>query len=101
MKIRKGDKVQVMAGKDRGKTGEVVLVYPATDRVVVKGVNMVTRHLKAKQSGAAGERVTKEASVHVSNIMLVCPEKNVPTRVGYRMEGTEKVRFSKKSGKSV
>lgn len=101
MKIRKGDKVQVMAGKDRGKTGEVLLVNPSTDKIVVKGINMATRHIKAKQNGAQGERVTKEAPIHISNVMLIDPEKNVPTRVGYRMEGTEKVRFSKKSGKSL
>ena len=101
MKIRKGDKVQVIAGKDRGKTGEVILVNPNTNKVVVKGINIATRHLKAKQSGSKGEIVAKEAPLDVSNVMLVCPEKNVPTRVGYRMEGTEKVRFSKKSGKSL
>lgn len=101
MKIRKGDKVQVMAGKDRGKTGEVVLVYPTTEKIIVSGVNMATRHVKAKQAGAPGERITKEAPIHVSNVMLLCPEKNVPTRIGYRTEGTEKVRFSKKSGKSL
>lgn len=101
MKIRKGDKVQVIAGKDRGKTGEVILVNPNANKVVVKGVNMATRHMKAKQNGSKGEIITKEAPVDVSNVMLVCPEKNVPTRIGYRMEGTEKVRFSKKSGKSL
>jgi large subunit ribosomal protein L24 len=101
MKIHKGDKVQVMAGKDRGKQGEVLKVLPVADQVIVKGANMVTRHMKPKQQGAQGERVTKEAPIHVSNVMLVCPEKKVPTRVGFRMEGTEKVRFSKKSGKAV
>lgn len=101
MKIRKGDNVQIMAGKDRGKTGEVVLVNPTTEKIVVKGVNMMTRHMKAKQAGGAGERIVKEAPIHVSNVMIVCPEKNVPTRIGYRMEGTDKVRFSKKSGKNL
>ncbi len=101
MKIRKGDKVQVMAGKDRGKTGEVVLVSPTTEKIIVKGINMATRHMKGKQAGVPGERITKEAPIHVSNVMLICPEKNVPTRIGYRTEGTEKVRFSKKSGKSL
>lgn len=101
MKIHKGDKVQIMTGKDRGKTGEVLVVYPNIEKVIVQGVNMATRHIKAKQAGAPGERITKEAPIHVSNIMLICPEKNVPTRVGYRVEGTEKVRFSKKSGKSL
>lgn len=101
MKIHKGDTVQVMSGKDRGKSGEVIFVYPALEKVVVKGVNMMTRSLKATKQGAQGERIKKEAPIHVSNVMLVCPEKKVPTRIGYRMEGTEKVRFSKKSGKSI
>lgn len=101
MKIRKGDKVQVMAGKDRGKTGEVVLVYPTMEKILVKGVNMATRHIKSTKQGTPGERITKEAPIHVSNVMIVCPEKNVPTRIGYRVEGGEKVRFSKKSGKNI
>lgn len=101
MKIRKGDKVSVMTGKDRGKTGEVLVVYPASEKVIVKGVNMATRHTKAKQAGAKGELIVKEAPIHISNVMLICPEKNVPTRVGYRMEGGEKVRFSKKSGATL
>lgn len=101
MKIRKGDKVQIIAGKDRGKTGEVVQLYPRLDKVLVKGMNLATRHIKGSGQGKPGERVTKEAPIHVSNIMLVCPEKNTPTRIGYRMEKGEKVRFSKKSGKNL
>ncbi len=101
MKIHKGDNVQVITGKDRGKQGEVLRVFPVLEKVVVKGVNMITRHQKSKQSGTPGQKITKEAPVHVSNVALICPEKKVPTRVGYRMEGSEKVRFSKKSGKSL
>jgi large subunit ribosomal protein L24 len=101
MKIHKGDNVQVITGKDRGKKGEVVRVFPITEKVVVKGVNLMTRHIKSKTAGKPGERVTKEAPIHVSNVALICPEKNQPTRVGYRMEGDEKVRFSKKSGKTL
>jgi large subunit ribosomal protein L24 len=101
MKIHKGDTVQVIAGKDRGKKGEVLRVFPITDKVVVKGVSLVTRHMKSKTSGKPGEKVTKEAALHISNVALVCPEKGVPTRVGYRTEGGEKVRYSKKSGKNL
>jgi large subunit ribosomal protein L24 len=101
MKIHKGDNVQVIAGKDRGKKGEVVRVFPVTEKVIVKGVNMMTRHIKSKTAGQPGEKITKEAPVHVSNVALICPEKGVPTRIGFRLEGDEKVRFSKKSGKSL
>jgi large subunit ribosomal protein L24 len=101
MKIHKGDTVQVITGKDRGKQGNVLRVLPITEKVIVQGVNMMTRHLKSKQSGKPGEKVSKEAPIHVSNVALLDPEKGVPARVGYRFEGTEKVRFSKKSGKAV
>jgi large subunit ribosomal protein L24 len=101
MKIHKGDQVEIRAGKDKGKRGEVFRVVPAADRVFVKGMNMVKRHRKARREGEKGERVEMESSIHISNVMLLCPETNKPTRVGYRMEGGEKVRFSKRSGKVI
>jgi large subunit ribosomal protein L24 len=100
MKIKKGDQVQVIAGKDRGKRGAVVRVIPTLDKVVVAGVNMMKRHLKP-ESGRKGERVEKEAPLHVSNIMLVCNETDKPTRVAYQIKNGEKVRISKRSGKAI
>lgn len=101
MKLKKGDKVQIIAGKDRGKQGKILRVFPSTERVVVEQANMMKRHIRAKRDGEKGERIEKEAPLHVSNVMLVCPETGQPTRVGYRIEGGEKVRFSKRSGKTL
>lgn len=101
MKIKKGDKVQIMAGKDRGKQGEVLRVLPVSEKVVVKGVNVTKRHLRARREGEKGERVEKEAPLHVSNVMLVCPHTNKPTRIGYKVEGGEKIRMSKRAGKAI
>lgn len=101
MKIKKGDQVQVIAGKDRGKRGAVTRVFPEADRVVVEGVNIGKRHRKAKTAGEKGERVEMAMPIHVSNVMLVDPETGKPTRIGYQMNGAEKVRVSKKSGKTI
>lgn len=101
MKIKKGDQVEIIAGKDRGKRGKVVRVYPQTDKVVVEGLNLMKRHIKARREGQKGERVEKAAPLHVSNVMLVCPDTGKPTRIGYRIEGGEKVRVSKRSGKTI
>lgn len=101
MKLRKGDHVEITTGKDAGKRGEILQVFPSSERVLVKGVNMVKRHRKPRKEGEKGERIEKEAPIHVSNAMLVCPHTGKPTRVGYRVEGGEKVRFSKKSGKTI
>lgn len=101
MKIKKGDKVQIMAGKDRGKQGEVLSVLRAADKVVVKGANLMKRHMKARREGEKGERVEKEAPIHVSNVMVVCPHTNKPTRIGWKIEGGEKIRMSKRAGKAL
>lgn len=101
MKIKKGDQVEVISGKDRGKRGEVLAVLVQSEKVIVKGANIMKRHIKAKRDGQSGERIEKEAPIHVSNVMLVCKETNKPTRIGYKMEGEEKVRVSKRSGKTI
>lgn len=93
--VKKGDTVQVVAGKDKGVTGKVIETCPETQRVLVEGVNRITKHTKVGQTtrGAkTGGIVTQEAPVHVSNVMLVDPEDHRPTRVGYRREKVEKTR---------
>ncbi|HXA71030.1 MAG TPA: 50S ribosomal protein L24 [Stellaceae bacterium] len=101
LKIKKGDKVVVITGRDRGKTGEVKKVLPAENRVVVDGVNMVKRHT-APSAGNAGGIVEKEASIHVSNVAYVDPKTDKPTRVGYKtLEDGRKVRFAKRSGEII
>ncbi len=101
MKIKKGDKVAIMAGKDRGKQGEILRVLPESEKVIVKGINMMKRHVKAKREGEKGERIEMEVPLHVSNVMLVCPHTGKPTRIGYKIEGGEKIRISKRSGKAL
>ena len=101
LKIKKGDKVVVITGRDRGKTGEVKQVLPAENRVVVDGVNMVKRHT-APSAGNAGGIVEREASIHVSNVAYVDPKTDKPTRIGYKtLEDGRKVRFAKRSGEIV
>jgi large subunit ribosomal protein L24 len=101
MKIKKGDQVEIIAGKDSGKRGEVLHVFPTTEKVAVKGANIMKRHIRASRDGEKGQRIEKEAPIHVSNVMLVCPHTDKPTRIGYKIEGGEKVRVSKKSGKVI
>lgn len=101
MKIKKGDQVQILSGKDRGKRGVVLAVLPKEDRVLVEGVNVVKRHVKAKSSTEKGERIEKPAPLHVSKVMLVDKTTGKPTRVGYTFEGSTKVRIGRKSGKQV
>ena len=99
-KIRKGDKVVVLTGKDKGRTGEVVQVMPKEDRAIVRGVNVVKRHQRQTQSQEAGI-ISKEASIHLSNIAIADPKDGKPTRVGFKVEGDKKVRVAKRSGVSI
>ena len=101
LKLKKGDKVIVTTGKDKGKTGEITTVFPKENKVVVSGVNMVKRHTKPSQESAGGI-ISKEMPIHVSNVALVDPKTGKATRVGYKVEKDgHKVRFAKKSGEVV
>jgi len=100
MKIKKGDRVHVIAGKDVGKEGDVMRVLPERDRVIVDGVNVVKRHQKARSATEPGGIIEKDMPVHVSNVALVC-SKCGPTRVGYRVEGGDKTRVCRKCGKAL
>ncbi|MCT1386585.1 50S ribosomal protein L24 [Brachybacterium sp. p3-SID1565] len=125
MKIKKGDLVQVITGRtsdadkaaerglkagDKGKQGRVLQVFPESQRVLVEGVNRRTHHLRPTQAGGAGGIEQREAPIHVSNVALVDPEDNKPTKVGFRVETIElengrtkqtRVRYSKRSGKDI
>lgn len=96
-KICKGDKVVVLTGKDKGRTGEVIQVMPKEDRALVRGVNVVKRHQRQTQNQEAGI-ITKEASIHLSNIAIADPKDGKPTRVGFKIDGDKKVRVAKRSG---
>ena len=109
MKIKKGDTVVVLAGRDRGREGKVILAYPDQQRVLVHGVNIIRKNNKVNFQGARGAKeggiVTQEAPIHVSNVALVDPDTKKPSRAGYRIEEAEgsraKVRISRTSGKDV
>ncbi len=97
-RIRKGDNVTVVSGRDKGKSGSVLRVLQDDERLIVQGVNVVKRHMRASQTQAGGI-VEKEATIHVSNVSLVDPDSGEPTRVGFRiLEDGRKVRYAKRSG---
>lgn len=98
MHVKKGDKVTVISGKDRGKQGTILEAYPKTDRVLVEGVNMVKKHAKPSQDNPQGGILNQEAAIHVSNVMPLDPKTGEPTRVGYKEIDGKKVRVAKKSG---
>ena len=101
--IRKNDQVIVRAGKDRGKKGRVLSVVPATNRVIVEGVNLIKRHTRPNpQRNIKGGIVEREAAIHVSNVMLVDPDTNEPTRIGKQvLSDGSRVRISRKSGQAI
>jgi large subunit ribosomal protein L24 len=98
-KIKKGDKVVVLTGRDKGKRGEVRSVSPSEGRAIVEGVNLVKRHTKPSAQNAEGGIITKEAAIQLSNLALADPKDGKPTRVGFKvLEDGRKVRFAKRSG---
>jgi large subunit ribosomal protein L24 len=99
-RIRKGDKVVVITGRDKGRTGEVIEMRPRESRVLVRGVNMVKRHQRQTATQEGGI-ISKEAPVHLSNVALADPKDGKPTRVGFKMVGDKKVRFAKRSGVEI
>ena len=100
-KIKKGDKVVVLAGRDKGRNGEVVQVMPREDRALVRGVNMVKRHTRPSQTTEGGI-ISKEAPIHLSNVAIADPRDGKPTRVGFKMlDDGRKVRFAKRSGEQI
>ena len=101
LNVKKGDQVVVIAGKDKGKKGEVIAAYPKEERVVVQGVNKVKRHVRPSASNAGGI-VEQEAALHVSNVAHVDPKDGKPTRVGVKvLEDGRKVRVAKRSGEVI
>jgi large subunit ribosomal protein L24 len=99
--IRKGDRVKVIAGKDKGKESRVLRVYPHKERLVVEHVNMIKKHQRATQRQPKGGSLEIEGTIHVSNVMLLCPSCGQATRVGRKREDGMRVRVCKKCGKDV
>jgi large subunit ribosomal protein L24 len=100
-KIKAGDKVVVIAGKDKGKVGKVLKVLPEEERVIVEGVRIVKKHLRPSQKYPEGGIIEKEAPIHISNVMLLDPKTNKPTRVGIKIVDGKKYRYAKRSGEII
>ncbi|OHC83483.1 MAG: 50S ribosomal protein L24 [Rhodospirillales bacterium RIFCSPLOWO2_12_FULL_67_15] len=102
LKIKKGDRVVVISGRDKGKVGEVIKMYPREMRAIVQGVHRVKRHTRPTQANPQGGIVEKEGAIHLSNIAHVDPKSGKPTRVGFKtLKDGSKVRFAKKSGEVI
>ncbi len=100
LKVKKGDKVVVVTGRDKGKRGEILKVLREENRVIVQGVNLAQRHQKQSMQQEGGI-VQKELAIHVSNVALIDPKTDKPTRIGYRMDGERKVRVARRSGEAL
>ena len=101
LKIKKGDRVIVTAGRDKGKIGDVLKIHTKENRAVVQGINMIKRHQRPTQASGGGI-VEKEATIHISNLSHIDPKDDKPTRVGYKfLEGGRKVRFARRSGEII
>ncbi len=101
MKIKKNDNVIVIAGKDKGKKGKIVKAIPSFDKVVIEGVNIKKKHMRPRKSGQKGQIVEIAAPIHVSNVMIIDPKTDKPSRLGVEIVGGKKVRISKKSGEKI
>jgi large subunit ribosomal protein L24 len=101
-RIRKGDTVVVISGAEKGRRGEVLRVFPRADRAIVQGVNLATKHTKATGFGSPGGIVQQEASIHLSNLKLIDPKTEQPTKVGFRIQADgQKVRIAKATGQVI
>jgi large subunit ribosomal protein L24 len=98
MHVKKGDKVQVISGKDKGKQGVILAAFPKKNRVIVEGVNIIKKHAKPSQANPQGGIIEKEAPIHVSKVMPLDPKTGLPTRIGYKFVDGKKVRYAKRSG---
>lgn len=96
MKIRKGDNVKILSGKDRGKTGKVLRILPGAGKALVEGLNLVKKHIRPKKQGEKGQRVSVPAAIDVSNLMLVCPRCSKASRVGFKRGEKNKFRICKR-----
>ncbi len=101
MKIRKGDRVRILAGKDRGREGVISVAFPATGKVVVEGYNVARRHTKPRSADEPGGIIDKDMPMDVSNVAVLSPKDGKPTRVGYAWDGDEKIRVCKRTGEKI
>ena len=101
LKIKKGDKVKVITGRNKGKIGDVIKVFPVSNKLIVSGINLVKKHTKPSQMSEGGI-IQKELPIHISNVSHIDPKTSVVTKIGYKtLEGGKKIRFAKKSGEII
>jgi len=101
MKIKKGDNVKILSGKDRGKTGKISRVLPDAGKALVEGLNLVKKHIRPRKQGEKGQRVSVPAAIDISNLMLVCSKCSKATRVGFKVSEKSKFRICKKCGSEI
>ena len=101
MKLKKGDNVIIIAGKDKGKKGKIVAVLKTVNRVVVDGLNMVSKHQKPRRGGEKGQTIKIAQPIHASNVMIADPKTGKPSKIGSKKVGDKKVRIAKKSGQEI
>lgn len=101
MRIKKGDTVKVLSGNDKGKTGEVLEIIPKTERIIVKGINIRKKHVKARKQGEESGIISVECPIHSSKVNVVCPKCGKTTRIQYKIEKDEKVRVCQKCGAKI
>ncbi len=101
LKIKKGDTVKVLSGNDKGKTGEVLEVIPKSEKILVKGVNIRKKHVKPRRQGEEGGIIPSEYPIHSSKVNVVCPKCGKATRIGFEMDGENKIRVCKKCGTKI
>lgn len=101
MKIKKGDSVMIISGKDRGKSGKVLRVFPKENKIVIEGVNIKRKHARSKRQGQKGQIIQKPAPIDASNAMLICSTCNKPRRAGYKIFENKKTRICKKCGSAI
>jgi len=101
MKIKKGDQVLIIKGKDRGKKGKVLMVFPSEQKVLVEGINLRKKHIKPKKTGEKGQIVEKPSPIYISNFKLICPKCGKAVKVGYKIKGGKKFRICRKCGEEI
>lgn len=99
-KVRKGDRVKVLSGNDRGKEGKILVVYPDKQRIIVEKVHMITKHQRPTQNLREPGIIKREGTIHISNALLICPECGIPSRVGFQIVNGEKMRRCKQCGET-
>jgi large subunit ribosomal protein L24 len=100
-KIKKNDQIKISAGKNKGKTGKVLRVFPDENKIIVEGLNLIKKHVKARREGEKGQRIEIPGKINISNAMLVCPKCGKPTRVGHKDIEGKKMRICKKCGAEI